>query len=217
MLRLQAPAHLFLVRPLLPHLAPHQAPAFLADAETVVGLAAKGITELANPAELIDLCVDAFQALGKAFTHKRTVSVAVETSTALAARFERLEEYKDDGVEFGWEHTDVGMVMTYHNDGPISGCQGFHLPDCGWQLFVSASNPLVGHNKARVAFVAPDSGRTCYKSWDDMDSWGETEGNVDKNDYWDTYDNPSTISFKLRDVPAECVKGGMNASKVFQV
>jgi hypothetical protein len=190
----------------------------LSDAEKVAGLAAKGITELANPEELINLCEDAFKALGKAFTHKRTVSVAVETSTALAAKFERLEEYKDDSVEFGWEHTDVGMVMTYHNDGPISGCQGFKLPDCGWELYVSASNPAIGHNKARVAFVPPNSGRSCYKVWDDMDSFGETEGDsVSKNDHWYQYDNPSTISYRLHDVPEECLKGGLNASQVYQV
>jgi hypothetical protein len=184
----------------------------------VAGLAEKGIVALADPVELIDLCVDAFAALGKAFTHSRTISVAVETSAALADTFVRLEEYKDDGVEFGWEHTDVGMVMTYHNDGPISGCQGFKLPNCGWELYVSASNPLVGHNKARVAFVPPNSGRSCYKVWDDMDSWGEAEGDsISLNDHWNTYDNPSTISFSLHDVPDECLKDRMNAQKPYQV
>lgn len=171
---------------------------------TVAGLAAAGIIE-ADPAEvLVGLCVDAFEALGKAFTHKRTISVAVEVPEALQDQFERHDEYKDDGVEFGWEHTDVGMTMTYHNDGPISGCQGFSLPSCGYELYVAASNPLVGHNKARVAF-APAGERDCYHVWDDMDSWGETESNVDLNDYWNTYDNPSTISFKLSP-PDECLR-----------
>jgi hypothetical protein len=180
----------------------------------VDGLSQAGLDQESGE-QIVELAEQAFNAVGEAFTHERTICVSVETPDALADQFERLSEYKDDSVEFGWEHTDTGMVMIYHNDGPISGCQGFKLPGCGWELFVAASNPLMGKNKARVAFLPPDSGKNCEGVWDTMDSWGETDG-VEKNDYWDTYDNPSTISYKLTP-PDECLSSKGGSSKTVHV
>ena len=174
----------------------------------VIGLAAAGIIDEEPVEEIIDLCIEGFQAIGKAFTHSRTISVAVAPSggNRPTGSFQRSDEYKDDGVEFGWEHTDAGMVMTYHNNGPISGCQGFILSDCQWRLYVAASNPLIGGNKVRVAFYPPhtDHHHDCHSVWHRMDNFGEQDGNAFLNrGVWHKEDNPSTIAYTI-DLPHEC-------------
>merc|ERR1712187_1067746 len=75
---------------------------------------------------------------------------------------------------------------------------------CPWRLYIAASNPIVGHNKVRVAYLRdPEgSGRGCYQIWDDMDAWYESEGNAHPVGE-SVYDNPSWIHYRL-DIPSEC-------------
>jgi len=143
----------------------------------------------------------------EAFTHDRTITVWIATPTAAANLFESFDTFRDDGVDIAWDHQSAGFTVEFHDNGPISGCQAFNLGGCNWKLFVAASNPLMGHNKARVAFLPSDTDRTCHQVWDDMDSWGEHEGQATKNEEWDTYDNPSTIKYTL-DMPEECMEQG---------
>ena len=174
----------------------------MTDAQWVVDLAGLALDD--DPTGLIiDLCEDAFGAIGKAFTHSRTIHIALHTPTALQ-RFDHWYDQAHDGVDFAWEHTTDGLGVVLHNDGPISGCVAFIQHGCGWGLYVSASNPLAGHNKVRIAYIPVFKGaRGCNEIWDDMDHWGETEGHVTLDNHWNHYDNPSTISYTLQ-LPAEC-------------
>jgi len=177
----------------------------------VTGIVAEAFAEAA-PQVFIAWVVSSLS--GGAFSHKRTISVNVKTPSSMK-RFQHWYNYADDGVQFVWEHTDYGLHLTYHDNGPISGCQAFYMDGCDHQLFVAASNPAVGHNKVRVAF-GPSSkyddghagGRTCYNIWDDMDSWGEHEGGAHLLPEWNHYDNPSTIAFGL-DAVASCSSGSI--------
>jgi len=121
-------------------------------------------------------------------------------------KFKHWYDYADDSVDFKWDDTGSGIQLTFHANGPISGCQAFYMDGCDCKLYVAASNPFAGHNKVRVAFGNDYDlgGRGCYDVWDDMDGWGEEERFAHKLDRWDHYDNPSTISYTLE--PIQCAR-----------
>jgi len=137
-------------------------------------------------------------------THNRRIIVGV-SPVGPSKQFHRWYTQAHDGVQFGVSDAQPGngVTTTFHNDGPISGCVAYYQ-DCGWDLYVAASNPLVGHNKVRVAYAKRGSNgnRGCYEIWDDMDSWAEHEGSAHPMGNWQ-YDNPSLIHYYL-DIPAEC-------------
>lgn len=177
----------------------------------------KGVEDALDPekvvSDVIGLCTDAFKAIGKAFTHDRTITLQISTDQPMLPLVHWYDQ-AHDGVEFAGSQVEGGLGVVFHNSGPISGCTAFQVQGCDYKLYVAASNPLIGHNKARVEFInnpgleggnLSSSTRGCSQIWDDMDSWGEAAGNahVLKNKF-NVYDNPSSIAYELQ-VPDECL------------
>lgn len=157
----------------------------------------------------IELATEFFrEKLYEAFTHERTITVAVGFTKSTDVYYSGT--YEDNGVEIAYDDNNPnGLLITFHNDGPISGCIEFKHRNCDWALRIAASNPLFGSNKARASYRTAywDGGAyNCYDAWDAMDGWGETEGAANRPDssgayVWldsykaNVYDNPSVIAF----------------------
>lgn len=138
----------------------------------------------------------------KAFTHDRSISVRIKMPHANTRKFDYTDFYQDhNDVKFLFESTATGLAVTFHNDGPLSGCMEFSEQNCDGMLYVCASNPLVGHNWVGVSYLDKKAVATSSKQeFDKMAKsgvFGYVDGFVAVSTEWCAYDNPSSIQFEL--------------------
>jgi len=173
------------------------------------GLAIEDPEEIEECAEdIIEFLIGALKDIYDAFTHDRTIHVRIPLDGA--SQFKLVGTYcsskvGDHGLDTAWDHDENGLQLTFHNNGGIGGCQALQHTSCDWLLIVCVSNPIIGHNKARVAYVSDPNSVSMSQVYDAMEGWGQvhTADTVTLNQAFNRYDNPSTISYSLA-TPAEC-------------
>jgi len=175
------------------------------------GIAVEDPAELPDCLEdIVEFVINALKALIDAFTHSRVIHVRI--SMTRASPLKLINTYEsgrlgDGGSDTAWDQSAKdGVHLMFHNDGGIGGCQVLqHTGWCQNALVVCVSNPLIGGNKARVAYLDNLDGLNLHDFYEAMESWGEvvTTDNMQLLQEFNHYDNPSSIAFSA-EIPEAC-------------